>query len=136
MFKVVVKLLMSGEGGYFKLTNILSGLKTTQSQFLHACSITAGCDYLQNVHGVGISRAFQFVKSGFLFEELKRKGAAGNYESMFKMALCVFKHQSVFNLNTLLVQSLEDWTEDTELQNYCGQYPTNYGNEISAVCDC
>ena len=118
MFKVVVKLLMTGEGEYFELTNILSGLKTTQSQFLHAC-ITAGCDYLQNVRGVGISRAFQFVKSGFLFEELKRKGAAGDYESMFEMALCVFKHQS-------------DWTEDpdTELQNYCGQYSTNYGNEI------
>ena len=65
------------------------------------------------------------------FAELKRKGASDNYESMFRMALSVFKHQSVFNLTTLLVQSLEDWTEDpdTDLQNYCGQYPTNYDIE-------
>ena len=108
---------MSGDGEYFELPSILSGLKTAQSQFLHAC-IVAGCNYLQNVHGIGINKAFEFVKSGYVFEELKRKGASDNYESMFRMALSVFKHQSVFNLTILLVQSLEDLTEDpdTDLQ--------------------
>ena len=41
-------------------------------QFVEGC-IAAGCDYLRNVPGVGINRAFMFVKAGTLFEELKKK---------------------------------------------------------------
>ena len=51
---------------------ILDGLKVTMIQFVEGC-IAAGCDYLRNVAGVGINRAFMFVKAGTLFEELKKK---------------------------------------------------------------
>ena len=56
-------------------------------------------------------------------------------DALLFISYSMFKHQSVFNLTTLLVQSLEDWTEDpdTDLQIYCGQYPTNYDIENNVL---
>ncbi|CAB3990643.1 Exonuclease 1 [Paramuricea clavata] len=70
--KVVVKLALSGEGEYFELNKVLGGLKVTMPQFVQGC-IAAGCDYLKNICGVGINKAFTFVKSGQLFLELKKR---------------------------------------------------------------
>ncbi|CAB4037499.1 exonuclease 1-like [Paramuricea clavata] len=122
--KVIFKLGMNGHGEYFELNNILSGLNTTNTEFVHGC-IAAGCDYLSNVRGVGIHRAFSFVKSGKLFEELKKKHSPANYEDLFQMALAVFQHQSVFNPTLLTVQPLNPWTEDPgdEVKHFCGLYP-------------
>ncbi|CAB4027058.1 Exonuclease 1, partial [Paramuricea clavata] len=102
----------------------LFGLNTTNTEFVHG-SIAAGCDYLSNVRGVGIHRAFSFVKSGKLFEELKKKHSPANYEDLFQMALAVFQHQSVFNSTLLTVQPLNPWTEDPgdEVKYFCGLYP-------------
>ena len=115
---------MTGHGEYFELNNILSGLNTTKTEFVHGC-IAAGCDYLSNVRGVGIHRAFSFVKSGKLFEELKKKHSPANYDDLFQMALAVFQHQSVFNPTLLTVQPLNPWTEDPgdEVKHFCGLYP-------------
>ena len=66
-------------------------MKTTKILFLDTC-VAAGCDYLQNVCDVAINTAFKLVKSGDLFEQLKRPASSNNYESMFKMAVSVFKH--------------------------------------------
>ena len=99
-------------------------------QFVEGC-IAAGCDYLRNVHAVEINRAFMFVKAGTLFEELKKKNQyQRNYEVLFKKAVAVFMHQTVFNPTKLQVQPLTQWDEnpDRELQDYCGTYPYYFIN--------
>lgn len=57
---MVVKTSLSGDGEYFLLSDVLDGLKLSMKEFRKAC-IAAGCDYLKNVKGVGIQRAFQMV---------------------------------------------------------------------------
>ena len=52
---------------------MLAALSITMAQFVQAC-IAAGCDYLKNVCGVGINKAFAFVRSGQILHELKKKG--------------------------------------------------------------
>jgi 5'-3' exonuclease len=98
---------MTGHGEYFELNNILSGLNTTKTEFVHGC-IAAGCDYLSNVRGVGIHKAFSFVKSGKLFEELKKNTHLLIVKiSLIKMALAVFQHQSVFNATKTEISCLQ-----------------------------
>lgn len=120
----MVKLEQSGTGELFELDKILNGINVTMTQFIHSC-IAAGCDYLDNVRGVGINKAFTYVKSGQLFTELRKKGANVHYEGQFKKALAVFEHQTIFNPTLNVNQPLNDWKEkpDDELQNYCGKYP-------------
>jgi hypothetical protein len=94
------------------------------TQFVHGC-IAARCDYLNNVRGVGIHKAFSFVQSGNLFEELRKKGSVDNYPYLFQMALAVFHHQPVFNPTTRTVQPLKPWTEEPgeQVNFFCGLYP-------------
>ena len=93
-------------------------------QFVQGC-IAAGCDYLKNIRGVGINKAFTFVKSGQLFHELKKKGAPDLYERWFANVVAVFMHQTVFDPTKLEVQPLAKWDKepDNQLQSYCGAYP-------------
>lgn len=116
-----MKLRLSGDGECFILSEILAGLDVSVAQFLKGC-IAAGCDYLKNVRGVGIHTAFKFIKSGHLFDDLKKKGSSLSYESSFKMALKVFMHQTIFDPSKLQVGPLQEWTEEpeNELQTYCG----------------
>ena len=119
-----MKLRLNGDGEVFNLCDILDGLKVTMAQFVDGC-VAAGCDYLKNICGVGINKAFSFVKAGTLFDELRKKGASNDYESLFNKAVSVFMHQTVFNPTKLLMQPLRAWSEDPdkELQDYCGAYP-------------
>ena len=122
--QVVVKLKSNGDGEYFKLEDILSGLQVTMAQFVEGC-VAAGCDYLKNIRGVGINKAFTFVKAGNIFDELGKRGASSHYEILFKKAVAVFMHQTVFDPTKLQVRSLQEWTTEpgAELQDYCGPYP-------------
>ena len=66
---------LNGYGEIFNLQKVLQGLKVTMGQFVYGC-IAAGCDYLKNVRGIGIHKAFDFVKSGTLFKQLLNIGAS------------------------------------------------------------
>ena len=124
VFQVLVKLDQNGVGDMFELDNILTGMQVTMKQFVQGC-IAAGCDYLPNVQGIGINRAFTHVKSGQLFAELKKKGSDHHYEVLFEKAFKVFKHQTIFNPALSLHQPLNAWIEkpSNDLQSYCGEYP-------------
>ena len=54
----MVKASMNGDGEVFDMNEILEGLKLNMTQFEKMC-IAAGCDFLRNVKGVGIQRAFE-----------------------------------------------------------------------------
>ena len=72
----MVKTSMSGDGERFILSDILGGLNLSMKQFRMMC-ISAGCDYLRNVKGVGIQRAFQMVApGGDLLQLLGSRGAS------------------------------------------------------------
>lgn len=111
-------------GDLFELDKVVTGLEVSMTQFVHGC-IAAGCDYLPNVRGVGINKAFSFVKSGQLFMELKKKVSDDDYADLFAKAFAVFKHQTIFNPALSVHQPLNAWNEKPpdELQSYCGEYP-------------
>ena len=46
-----MKLCLSGDGLYFNLNDILTGLKIDFEQFQRIC-VLAGCDYLKNIRGL------------------------------------------------------------------------------------
>ena len=120
----MVKTSMNGDGEVFYLCDILKGLKLDFSQFQQMC-IAAGCDYLKNWRGVGIHRACDMAGDGDVLDALKSKGADDEYCKKFKIALAVFKHQTVFNLASCSTRPLEKWESDPsmEIQNLCGLYP-------------
>ena len=117
---------MSGHGDCFLLDDILSGLNINQKQFQQMC-IAAGCDYLANVKGVGIHTAYRFVSQpiGDLLERLLKIGGSEEYKNYFRKIEKVFKHQTVFNMDSHSTAPLEkcetDLTED--VQCLCGKYP-------------
>lgn len=121
----MVKVSMSGDGDLFLLAEILDGLNINIKQFQQMC-IAAGCDYLKNVKGVGIVKAFQFVRSKFdLLDLLSQRGASKEYKEDFCKAEAVFRHQTVFDLEKCSAVPLEKWETDPsmDVQNFCGKYP-------------
>ena len=59
----MAKTSVSGDGECFILSDILEDLNLSLKQFQRTC-IAAGCDYLSNVKGIGINKAYQMVVSG------------------------------------------------------------------------
>ena len=55
-----MKLCLSGDGQYFNLNNILTGLKIDFEQFQRMC-VLAGCDNLKNIRGLGIITAYKLI---------------------------------------------------------------------------
>ena len=122
---MVMKTCLSGEGQYLILEEILVGLKVNFQQFQNMC-IVAGCDYLQNIRGVGIHRAYAFVSKDKLFSELKNKDTPKDYEEHFMGAKAVFAHQTVFDVETFKTVPLHAWESDKqvsiETKILCGRY--------------
>ena len=58
----MVKLSMNGDGTVFMFDEVLHGLQLTFEGFQNMC-VAAGCDYLKNIHGVGIKRSFTYLAS-------------------------------------------------------------------------
>lgn len=110
----MVKTSMSRDGGYFVFSRVL---------FRKVYS-AAGCDYLKNVRGIGIQRAFKMVAAGQLMELLGKGGAPEDYWERFVKAEAVFQHQTVFNLGTCSTVPLEKWETNppAELHYLCGEY--------------
>ena len=87
--------------------------------------IAAGCDYLKNVKGIGIHRAYELVKKSNLMESLSQRGASQEYQDNFHKVEAVFQHQTVFDLISGSTIPLENWETDTlvDVQHLCGKYP-------------
>ena len=98
------------------------------AQFVEGC-VAAGCDYLKNIRGVGINKAFTFVKAGNIFDELGKRGASSHYEILFKKAVAVFMHQTVFDPTKLQVRSLPNG-----LPNQAQNCRIIVGRILSPVC--
>jgi flap endonuclease-1 len=115
-----------GQGEFYCLDDVLKGLKVNMEQFVNSC-IIAGCDYLKNVRGIGIHKAFDLqTKHGeAIFTVLAQKGAAKDYEKKFIMAKAVFCHQTVIDPVEVKTVPLKDWPTppSRQLQHYCGEYP-------------
>jgi exonuclease-1 len=133
-----MKLSLSGDGQYFNLMEILTGLKQNLEQFQSMC-VLAGCDYLKNVRGVGIVTAQRMIAANAerekLFSMLKEKGAPAKYEEDFHGALAVFSHQTVFDINAGKTVSLKEWqtppTDEQQLR--CGKYPFSNSEYICVI---
>lgn len=95
--RACVYVCMSGDGECFVLSHVLESLKLSMIEFRKVC-IASGCDYLKNVRGIGIERAFKMVAAGKLKELLGKGGAPEDYWESFFKAEAVFQHQTVFNL--------------------------------------
>ena len=116
---------MSGDGDLLLLDVILDGLDLNMGQFRRMC-IIAGCDYLINVKGIGIKRAFQLVISKHdLMELLSLRGASDEYKEKFYKVEQVFKHQTVFDLEKCITVPLQECTTKlpSDVQHLCGEYP-------------
>ena len=109
-----------------KLERALAHLSMSQNAFLNMC-ITAGCDYLPNVGGIGIHTAQKLVieKEDFLATLQGNKYAPINYSVGFQKAKAVFLHQTVINPADVSTIPLSPWEEapDAEFLNSCGMYP-------------
>lgn len=107
-----MKLCLNGSGEHFSLMNILKGLKIDFQQIQNMC-IMAGCDYLANVPGVGIHRAYNIIcSSKNPFRTLEHKGGPKDYEEHFHETRAVFLHQTVFDVSTLEAVPLQEWKRD------------------------
>ena len=98
----------------------------TQDDFLNMC-IVAGCDFQQNVHGVGIHTAQKLVtKEYFLDVSQENKNAPTDYTDDFQRAKAVFHHQTILNPALMATAPLTPWPEPTTAEtflNSCGAYP-------------
>ena len=73
--------------------------------------IIAGCDYLRNVKGIAIKRAFQLVISEHdLIELVSLRSASDEYKEKFYWVEEVFKHQTVFDLEKCITVPLQECT--------------------------
>ena len=89
--------------------------------------IAAGCDYLANVKGVGIHIAYRFVSqpNGDLLERLLKVGGSEECKNYFRKVEKVFKHQTVFNMDSHSTAPLEKCeTNLTEAHKYCQSHVT------------
>lgn len=124
MFKVT----LSGDGDLVLLREILDGLDITEDQFQKMC-IASGCDYLKSVRGVGPQTSLHLVRTGEnVIEQLSIKGATNTYKEQFVKVQAVFKHQTVFDLETcttIPLQPLQTAQLPDDVQNLCGKYPCN-----------
>ena len=105
---------------HFVLETILDSLKLTLEQFRKMC-IAAGCDYLDNIKGVGIHTSYALVSGNNLFQNLTQRGAPKDYKEQFFKAEAVFNHQTVFDINTIKCVPLNEWGKQfsDELQYFC-----------------
>ena len=103
---------LSGACQVIKLERALAHLSMSQNAFLNMC-ITAGCDYLPNVGGIGIHTAQKLVieKEDFLATLQGNKYAPINYSVGFQKAKAVFLHQTVINPADVSTIPLSPWEE-------------------------
>ncbi|CAH3117176.1 unnamed protein product [Porites lobata] len=123
--KVLFKLRLDGVCEVIELGKVLQHLSLTQEEFLDMC-IVAGCDYLENVRGIGIHTAHKLVtkeKTDFLAVLQRKSICPSDYSSGFQRAKAIFRHQTVINPINAETMPLTPWgqTPDKEaFLNPCG----------------
>ena len=55
IFQVLFKQQTNGMGNLVEMAKILTHLKLTKEKFTNMC-IAAGCDYIENIRGIGIKQ--------------------------------------------------------------------------------
>lgn len=116
------KASLSGDGDVVDLSEVLEGLNISKKQFQEMC-IAAGCDYLKNIRGIGIARAFQLAATGGdILEALVQRRADETYQANFHKAMAGFHHQTVFDVESCSTVPLEKWDTDPpmDVQYLCG----------------
>lgn len=117
---------VNGGADTLELRKVLDHLQMELAHFQTMC-IVAGCDYLKNVHGIGIKRAKEIVsQDGYEDKLSSNPNAPPGYISHLHRAQYIFRHQTVFNVNLNCFTPLHPWTPNTasnEELDACGQYP-------------
>jgi 5'-3' exonuclease len=122
----MVKVTLNGYGELYSLDEVIAGLDLTIHQFQMMC-IAAGCDYLKNVYGFGIRKAYKSIKehgSDFL-QFMSNKIAPVEYMDTFNTVFAVYNHQTVFDIDTCETVQLKECSRElsVEIQHLCGKYP-------------
>ena len=127
---MLFKLKLNGQCHLIELDKALQHLQLTQENFLDMC-IVAGCDYLNNIRGIGINKASKLIvdESDFLSILQGMAHAPQEYSVNFLKAKAIFLHQTVIDPLNGTTVPLTQW-EDTpnfqktqEYQIVCGGYP-------------
>ena len=92
------KLKLNGQCQLIDLGKTLQHLQLSQENFLDMC-IVAGCDYLDNVRGIGINKARKLISDGSNFLSVLQgmSHAPKEYSSDFLKAKAIFLHQTVID---------------------------------------
>lgn len=118
-------------GDFIELDAALRYLGLDEENFLNMC-IASGCDYLENIKGIGINRAKNIICKGkeFLKDFQKFPHAPENYLSRFEEVKLVFLHQTVIDPHTKQTVPLSGRLDRDEnysrIQHYCGEYLFNH----------
>ncbi len=124
LLQVLFKLERNGTGDLVELKKVLKLLNLSADKFTDMC-ITAGCDYLENIKGVGINKAKKIVceNKAYLNVLQSLKFAPADYTKGFEQARLVFNHQTVIDPSVCETLPLNnDVILDNELQTICGGY--------------
>ena len=110
-----------------ELGKALQHLSMTQEDFLDMC-IVAGCDYLENVRGIGIHTAHKLVtkEKDFLAVLQENRYVPSDYIGGFQRAKAIFLHQTVINPVNAATMPLTPWGKTSDKEAFltpCGMYP-------------
>ena len=132
------KLDHSGQGMEIKLENLVR-LKElnlrgwTNDDFRHLCML-AGCDYLPSINGLGLKKAYKYLRSSsgrnveqaLMMARLReRLSVPDDYLDLFKKADITFLHQRVYDPRSKKIVPLSpiirDWG-DCDIDVIIGRY--------------
>jgi 5'-3' exonuclease len=113
-------------GEFLEFREILSQLNMDKDKFTDMC-IAAGCDYLHNIQGIGISKAKKIVceHPQYLNTFQSLQSAPEDYSKCFAETRIVFHSQTVINPSTCQTVPLNEYQNpmEDELKHLCGKYP-------------
>ena len=117
----------NGMGDLLELKEILKQLNMDKDRFTDMC-IAAGCDYLDNVEGIGINRAKKIVCEHPQYVNILQsmQNAPGDYSKCFAETRTIFHNQTVINPSTCKPVPLNELKNSMEknVQQLCGKYPS------------
>jgi len=124
--KVLFKMDMNGGADMVELAKVLNHLQMELRSFQTMC-IVAGCDYLKNIRGIGIKRAKDIV-SNCDYEDILagNPNAPSGYVNDLHRVECIFRHQTVFNVNENCLTPLHPNAGVNIDMEACGQYPLHH----------
>ena len=115
----------------------------THTMLQYMC-ILAGCDFLPQIHGMGIKKAAAIVKTYRTMDKVFTACSTnpsfeipGDYEDRFWLAVATFNHARVFNPRTQSACFLKDppaaWLADPVLQQWLGPEKPRIQSQLLAT---